>query len=475
MGSMLGPASAQSSAGGWTAYHGSAVGTGTSAQLASVDTTAPAWTSPTLDGHLYGQPLYFDGKVYVATENDTAYALFASSGAVAWSTHIATPVASSQLPCGNISPSVGITGTPVIDPPRSEIFVVADEASGGIHHVLVGLDTGTGHIERTQSVDPAGADASALLQRSGLNLDGASVVFGFGGNYGDCGPYQGRVVSVPEAGGSAGFFTVDAGHREGAVWMGGGAPAVDGAGHIWVTAGNGSQTSTGDAYDDSDSVLELSASLQLMQYFAPSNWASQNATDADMSTEPALLSDGEVVAAGKAQMAYLLSGSHLGGIAGQQAQLNVSCGDDIDGGMAYVGTTVYLPCQRGPVAIQVGTSPPSLSVAWRSGVGGGPPIATAGRVWTIGQNGTLYGLNPANGAVLQQASVGSLANHFPTPAVGGSYLLVAAAQHVVAFHGTSAVAPLPAPTAPSTTGSPSTTSPRPGSSTIPAGPAGPAT
>ena len=457
----LGPAEMASgtSGTGWTVYHGDALGTGASGQLTSVNTSAPAWTSPTLDGHVYGQPLYFNGRVYIATENDTVYALSASSGAVVWSNHLGAPVSSSRLPCGNIGPTVGITGTPVIDPARSEIFVVADESSGGVHHVLVGLDAASGQVERTQNVDPPGADPTALLERSGLNLDGGSVIFGFGGNYGDCGQYQGRVASVPESSGGAGFFTVDVGHREGAVWMGGGAPAVDGAGHIWVTVGNGSQTSSGDTYDDSDSVLELSASLQLMGYFAPSDWAQQNASDADMSTVPALLPDGEVLAAGKAQVAYLLNGSHLGGINGQQAELNTGCGNDIDGGMAYVDSTVYLPCLSGPMAVSVSASPPRLTVLWRSGSGGGPPIATAGRVWTESTSGVLYGLNPATGAVVQQASVGSVSNHFPTPAIGGSYLLVPTSDHVVAFAATTSAAP--PPTSPPTTARPTTTTVHP--------------
>ena len=71
------------------------------------------------------------GRVFAATENDTVYALSASTGAVIWSRHLATPVPASSLPCGDIGPTVGITGTPVIDPARGEIFVVADELVNG--------------------------------------------------------------------------------------------------------------------------------------------------------------------------------------------------------------------------------------------------------------------------------------------------------------------------------------------------------
>src|SRR5580658_11167689 len=197
----------------------------------------------------------------------------------------------------------------------------------------------------TQDVDPPGADAAALLQRTGLTLDGGQVVFGFGGNYGDCASYQGRVAAVPETGGTPKYFTVDAapGESQGAVWMGGAAPVIDGSGHVWVSTGNGSVYSDAHAYDDSDSVLELSSSLRLLQFFAPGAWASNNAQDLDLSTEPALLPDGQVVAAGKTRAAYLLNGAHLGGIGGQQATLSAACGDDVDGGNAVVGTVVYLP------------------------------------------------------------------------------------------------------------------------------------
>ena len=404
--------------------------------MSAVDTTAAVWNSPALDGQIYGEPLVYAGRVYVATQNDTVYALSAATGAVAWSAHLGQPVPSGSLPCGNITPTVGISGTPVIDQARGEIFVVADElADGKPAHRLVGLATASGRIEMTQDVDPPGADTAALLQRTGLTLDAGQVVFGFGGNYGDCASYQGRVAAVPETGGTPKYFTVDAapGESQGAVWMGGAAPVVDGHGDIWVSTGNGSVHSDQDAYDDSDSVLELSPSLQLVQFFAPSTWATNNSQDLDMTIAPALLPDGQVVLAGKSRIVYLLNGAHLGGIGHQQATLGSACGDDIDGGVAVAGMTVYLPCLAGIIAVQATSSPPALHLLWSSGTGGGPPIAAAGLVWTMGQNGTLYGLDPATGRIRQQVTIGAPANHFPTPSVGDGLLLAASAEHVVAF------------------------------------------
>jgi outer membrane protein assembly factor BamB len=420
----------------WTVYHGTPSGSGVGTAVASVNTGSRAWTSPVLSGQLYGEPLVSNGKIYVATEANRVYELSPATGKILWSRRIATPVPASALPCGDIAPTVGITGTPVIDAARHEIFVVADEwVHGHPEHVLVGLNTSNGKIRMVRAVDPRGQDPALLLQRTGLNLDAGRVVFGFGGNDGDCGNYRGRVVTVRETGGTPRIFTIDAGagEREGAIWMGGAAPEVDAKGHIWVEVGNGSVTSSRRTFDHSDAVLEFTSGLHLTQYFAPGTWAQDNATDNDLSTAPALLADGKVVAAGKSRTAYLLNANHLGGINHQQATLPGLCDSIIAGGDAVVGTTVYLPCLSGPVALRVTTSPASLQVRWRARVGGGPPIVVANRVWTIGQDGMLYGLDPASGAVRQQAAIGAVANHFPTPSAGVGLLLAPAANRVVAF------------------------------------------
>jgi outer membrane protein assembly factor BamB len=138
----------------WTTYHGYPEATGVQAALTTLLPSWRAWSSPNLDGQLYGEPLVAAGRVIVATENDTVYALAADSGAVLWSRHLATAVPSRDLPCGDISPEVGVTGTPVIDLARHEIFVDADTlisgppSSGGVEasHRLYGVDLLTGRV-----------------------------------------------------------------------------------------------------------------------------------------------------------------------------------------------------------------------------------------------------------------------------------------------------------------------------------------
>ncbi len=433
----------------WTVYHGDPLGSGADTSGVTFSPASPAWQSPVLDGQVYGEPLESGGRVYVATENDTVYTLAADSGAILWSTHLGTPVPSGDLPCGDISPDVGITGTPVIDAPRGEIFAVADELAGATPaHVLVGLNMYSGVVELDQDADPPGQLTSAILQRTGLNLSDGNVVMGYGGNDGDCSTYHGWIVSIPEGGGPLTAYDATSAGTQGAVWMGGAAPEVDSAGNIWASTGNGSSSTP---YDDSDSVFELSPRLTLEQLFAPSTWQYDNSHDQDLgSTAPALLTDGTVLQVGKSSTGYLLSQADLGGIGTQLATAPLCPGADADGGDAVAGTVVYVPCDNGLQAVETGTAPPSLSVLWTAAGGGpGPPITAGGLVWSIAGS-SLEAVNPANGTTVQSLPLGSEANHFPTPSVGDGLLLAPSTDQVYAYSGSAGIPgpPSPAPPAP---------------------------
>ena len=96
-------------------------------------------------------------------------------------------------------------------------------------------------------------------------------------------------------------------------------------------------------------------------------------------------------------------------------------------------------------------------------MGGGPPIVAAGLVWTIGHDGTLYGLDPSTGTVRQQVSIGVPANHFPTPSIGDGLLLAPSSNRVVAFHAT----PTSTPTSSTSTTSTPTSSTSTTTTTVP--------
>ena len=246
----------------WTTYHHDATRTG-----ADPDGTSPlaptlSWQSANLGAPMWNQPVVLGGRVYAATIGDDVYALDASSGAVIWHASAGTPVPASSLPCGDVKPTVGIVSTPVIDPATGVLYVVADTWDGShAQHLLEGFRLLDGAPVISTPVDPPGADPKAILQRSALNLDGGNVVFGFGGNDGDCSVYKGAVVAAPESGGAPAYWQVPIAAPStggGAVWATGG-PAVGAEGNIYVATGNpnppGGQEAT--TFDDSDAVVVL--------------------------------------------------------------------------------------------------------------------------------------------------------------------------------------------------------------------------
>jgi outer membrane protein assembly factor BamB len=441
----------------WTTYHGNAEATGVHASHTKLLPSRQAWISPILDGELYGEPLVADGRVIAATENDTVYVMAANSGRILWSRHLATAVPSHYLPCGDISPVVGITGTPVIDLTRHEIFVDADTlisgpaASGGVEasHRLFGLDLFTGKVELDQPAMPkAGEDQLAQLQRPGLALDDGVVVIAYGQNTGDCpgpnGPAHGYVVSIPETGGRLRYFQISHGRDRGAVWMGGSSPVVDPHGNVYVASADGYNLGAGQPYDDSDAVLELSPLMHLESIFYPKDWQTLSADDLDLGTGDPELVDGFVFQIGKTDIAYLLRQGHLGGEEGEVASLP-ACSGNPDGGRAVQGSVVYVPCPNGVTAVKVSTKPPYLKQLWtdNDGAAGGPIVAD-GLIWTIGSDDAVHGLNPANGDAVVSIPFGSYANHFPTPSVGDGLLLVAGTDKVFAFMGPAGLPPPPA-------------------------------
>ncbi len=215
-----------------------------------------------------------------------------------------------------------------------------------------------------------------------------------------------------------------------------GAPAIDASGNVWVSTGNSAITGPGQPYDQSDGVVELSPTMQLLQDFAPTTWYQDNADDADLSTPPALLGNGLVFALGKSSTIFVLRQSALGGVGGELASGPACFGH---GASAHVGDVVYTGCGDGVSAVSVTTGPAAFHILWHASVdgGGGTPIVAGGLVWHLDGGGTLSGLDPATGAVVEQTNVGGEASDFPSPSTGAGLLLAPSADTVVAFRGSS--------------------------------------
>ena len=188
--------------------------------LTSVNTGQRAWTSPMLSGELYGEPLAFAGDVFVATENDTVYAL-SLHGSVVWSR---TPGHCGALVDLREHLAGGIVGNTRDRPgPRRDLRRSRRAwRNGHAEHFLVGLSTTTGQIEMRVRVDPRGSDPTALLQRTGLELRQWSACSWNGRQLRRLRDLLGSGRLVKESGSGPDFFTVDnrPGDSQGAVWMG---------------------------------------------------------------------------------------------------------------------------------------------------------------------------------------------------------------------------------------------------------------
>jgi outer membrane protein assembly factor BamB len=417
------PAASPAQLADWPQYHRNSARTGLGPALPGLGNPHRAW-SVSVDGAVYASPLIVGGHVVVATENNTVYSLDLVSGKTLWKSHLGAPVAAASLPCGNIDPVTGITGTPAADPQTGDLFVVAFLA--GYHHVLFTLSLANGAVLRQQGVDPPGSAPQVEQERGALALGSGFVYVPLGGLYGDCGNYHGYVVGVPVGGGANLVYRTPSA-RESGIWTSMG-PTVSDTGAVYVATGNGSSTSS---FDYSNSVLQLSFDLKLQGFFAPSNWRSLDASDIDLGSVgvallPAL---GVVVSIGKEGVVYVLRALNLGGVGGQAASRRVCSG--AWGGTAWIGSTVFLPCRDALVAVSV--SPTDVTVSWRAAqVHMGSPIVAGGAVWAIDvDSATLYALDPASGAVMYSVGLGS-AEHFSTPAATQGYVVAPAGAAVVA-------------------------------------------
>jgi len=415
----------------WPTYHhdnsrGGYVGAGPDPQAPAV-----AWQAA-LDGKVYASPLVVGGRVLAATEGGSLYLLDGETGRVLWRRHLADPIPAASQPCGNIDP-LGVTGTPVYDPATHQAFAVTTQA--GPRHVLFAVDAATGRVRSQRAVDAPGSVPATQLQRGALLLAGHTVYIAYGGNLGDCGAYLGRVVAVPVAGGALRSFAVPT-SREAGIWAASG-PAATPAGEVLVTTGNGA--AAGGDWDHSDSVLRLSPALALQDGFAPQGWAQENSVDADLgSTGPVLLPGGtQALAAGKGGSAYLVDVGHLGGVGGERASLRdcSSYGGAAAAPVTGGGAVAYLPCSGG--LLQVRVQDGRLSRGWQAqGQVTGSPVVVGRTVWSVQQDGALYGLDAATGRQRALVQVGN-ASRFATPAASGNALLIPTLRGVTAVRLTS--------------------------------------
>ena len=282
-----------------------------------------------VDGKVDAQPLYLSNVViggqthnvlYVATEHDSVYAFDADTGAQLWKTSILEPneTTSGNHGCGQISPEIGITSTPVIDRsagPNGTIFVVgmSKDASGHYHQRLHALDVTTGaelagSPTEIQASYPGNGENSSggrvvfapgqYAERVGLLLDNGVIYTGWTSHC-DQQPYTGWLMGYSESTlHQTSVLNLTPNGSEGAIWMSGAGLAADSAGNIYFLDGNGTFDSTLNSNgfpshgDFGNAFLKVSTAnnqLKVADYFEPYNTTAESNADQDLGSGGALV------------------------------------------------------------------------------------------------------------------------------------------------------------------------------------------
>jgi Putative Ig domain len=362
--------------------------------------------SCTADGAIYAQPLWvanltvggsLHNVVFVATAHDSLFAFDADASPCKqlWQVSLIDTahggtggeVTVPGGPTGNlvgygdgdITPEVGVIGTPVIDPASHVLYVVSksmNAAGTSFYQRLHAIDPTNGSEKGGSPVTIAGTypgsaaggstvafSAQQENQRGGLTLANGAIYVAWA-SHEDKTPYYGWVLAYTYNGSSfsqsASFNTTpNAGY--GGIWMGGGAPSVDSNGNLYLSTGNGTfdaTNTTGFSNDYGDSFLQLSPALAVSTYFAPSDELSDAANDKDQGSGGAALvlnlASGSpqhlVIGGGKDGTLYVLNGDAMGGLGDANAYQHFPLGHGLFSTGAFWNNTYYVDGAGGPVS-----------------------------------------------------------------------------------------------------------------------------
>jgi hypothetical protein len=330
-----------------------------------------------VDGQLYAEPLYvssvpiFNGSqflgrhniVVVATEHDSVYAFDADSGKLFWRISMIGPgeIASDPRNCGAILDEIGVTSTPVIDRgmgPFGTIYVLAmTRAANSLPYSyrLHALDLSTGKDVQPPALiqasypDPGGHGPNYDPTTGKINFDPgyseqrAALVLANGLIYTawaafcDVPPSSGWIIAYDEKTLTQTYvLNVDPDETPAlipvtsaaGIWQSGAGAAVDVEGNLYVATANGPFDPSFDQNgfpitgDYGDTILKLSPSLKVTDFFTPSDQLLRADADQDLGAGGSLIlpdlydSSNQVhhlvVAAGKEPTMYLLNRDNLG-------------------------------------------------------------------------------------------------------------------------------------------------------------------
>jgi hypothetical protein len=325
-----------------------------------------------------------------------------------------------------------------------------NSAQTDFYQRLHAIDLTTGN-ERTGSpaaiagTYPGTGDGGAMVtfsprrqnQRSGLVLVNGTLCIAWSAHE-DALPYYGWVMSYTYNGTSfiqGNVLNVTPNAQGGGIWMDGGAMAVDSGNHLYALTGNGTfdASNAGAPNNDyGDSMLQLSGSLTVSQYFTPSDQLSDDQNDADFgSGGAAVLADlpaGSpvthlVVGGGKDGNLYVLNRDLLGGLGDAAAVQKVAIGHGLFSTGAFWNDDLYVAGAGGALsAYSLSLSQAQFALSSASSQvfgwpGGTPSVSAAGA-----QGGIVWILDNHLYCTKQSSGCGSAVLHAYDAADVGSEL-----------------------------------------------------
>ena len=410
----------------------------------------------TMDGKVDAQPLYVSGLsipghgsrnvAFAATEHDSVYAFDADDGTVYWRVSLlqAGETTSDDRGCGQVTPEIGITATPVIDltaGPSGTIYLVAMSKNGSSYYqrlhalnLVTGAEEFGGPVPVEASLAGSGDNSSngtvifdpkQYKSRPGLMLLNR-VVYTSWGSHCDIRPYTGWLIGYGNTNlQQTSVFNFAPNGNEAALWNSGGAPAADAEGNIFVAVANGtfdtSLNSSGfpSSGDYGNAFVKLTLENDVptaTDYWTMDNSVSESNGDIDLGSGGITLlpdledSNGTIrhllVGAGKDQSLWVVDRDNMGKYDSQaNATIYQSFANALPGGIysspAYFDGHVYF----GPVgsairafnvtAAQLSGSPASMTPTSYAFPGATPSISANGS-----SNGILWAVENSTPAVL---------------------------------------------------------------------------
>lgn len=458
-----------------------------------------------VDGRVDAQPLYVSNVavldkgthnvLIVPTEHDSVYAFDADSGSLLWQTLM---LAGGETPsdsrnCGQVSPEIGVTATPVIDRtrgPNGAVYVAAMSKNGSTYHqrlhaldLALGTELFGGPVEVQASYPGTGDntngtdvifDPAQYKERVGLLLMNGVVYTGWASHC-DIRPYTGWIIAYDASTLlQTSVLNVVPNGSEGSLWASGAGLAADNSGNIYFLDANGdfdtSMNATGfpsnGNFGNAFIKLSTSGGLAVADYFEMFNQQQENSTDTDLGSGGALvlpdLTDGTghtvhlAVGAGKDSNIYVVNRDAMGKFNPNSNNIYQELVGSLPGGVwsmpAYFNSTVYYGAVSNPIKAftitnaKLSTAPAFQTSNTFSYPGATPSISANGTssaiVWAVentspavlhAYNATnlneLYNSNQAPGG-RDQFGTG---NKFVTPTIVNGKVFVGAPNGVAVF------------------------------------------